>query len=249
MRALTAEIGKCQQHRDGRKTRGVQHPIGFRNALGFLPTPLMNERRRILEINYWPIFYPAIALLESISVKEQTSTLECLWGIAEALVARDVTKSHDMTGVILQRLIADREVLKTFYTRPTCASLLTSLEMPHKKERQIPVRMQIGDFACASGTLLSTSSALGGDLIAKTICDASVDVKRLEDGPVGGTAILIRGGGNWINAGLPLNLSRAVATGGNCGYQTCSDCICPGRRVPPSRARLGVCCPPPEGHI
>ena len=41
---------------------------------------------------------------------------------AERLVALGVSQSHDLTGTVFQRLIADRKFLATFYTRPESAA-------------------------------------------------------------------------------------------------------------------------------
>ena len=76
-----------------------------------------------------------------------------------------MTRSHDLTGIVFQRLIADRKFLATFYTRPAAASLLAGLAMPADRppggadwgDGETLAAVQIGDFACGTGTLLSAA--------------------------------------------------------------------------------------------
>jgi hypothetical protein len=145
--------------------RATKSPGEFRDLGNFIPSPLLDEWKRILGVNYWPIFHTAKEILRCLPVASQVQTLNGLWDTAEKLVAGGVTKSHDLTGVIFQRLIADRKFLATFYTRPACAALLASLAMPHQKplrhenwsDAKSLIRTRIGDFACGTGTLLSTA--------------------------------------------------------------------------------------------
>ena len=65
----------------------------------------------------------------------------------------------------MQRLIADRKFLATYYTRPEAAALLAALALPANKppggadwgDGETLAGAQIGDFACGTGTLLSTA--------------------------------------------------------------------------------------------
>jgi hypothetical protein len=74
-------------------------------------------------------------------------------------------RSHDLTGAVFQRLIADRKFLAAFYTTPPSAALLAALAIG---ENQSPAgtpwgdgdalkHMRIADFACGTGTLLSAA--------------------------------------------------------------------------------------------
>ena len=91
--------------------------------------------------------------------------LKLLWDTAERLIAGGVTTSHDLTGAVFQRLIADRKFLATFYTRPAAASLLASLALPQRQplkgvdwgDVERVTELRVGDFACGTGTLLSTA--------------------------------------------------------------------------------------------
>ena len=123
------------------------------------------EWESVLEINYWPIFATASEIVRKLPEETAAAVLTPLRKGALRLVQRGVTKSHDLTGVIFQRLIADRKFLATFYTRPAAAALLAGLAIPADRapggavwgdEETIAV-LQIGDFACGTGTLLSAA--------------------------------------------------------------------------------------------
>ena len=123
--------------------------------------------RAILAVNYWPIFHTSRSILRLLPTRLAANILNTLWGTAETLVAAGVTRSHDLTGTIFQRLIADRKFLATFYTRPSAATLLAGLALPRVHHRNWAdanalTNMRIGDFACGTGTLLSAAySRLG----------------------------------------------------------------------------------------
>ena len=91
--------------------------------------------------------------------------LDWLWVTARNLVTGGVTRSHDLTGIVFQKLIADRKFLATYYTRPEAAALLAGLAMPSNQplagaswgDDDTLASLQIGDFACGTGTLLSAA--------------------------------------------------------------------------------------------
>jgi hypothetical protein len=91
--------------------------------------------------------------------------LNLLWETAEQLIVGGVTHSHDLTGIVFQRLIADRKFLATYYTMPSGAALLAGLALPIENpimngewsNSAAISRLRIGDFACGTGTLLSTA--------------------------------------------------------------------------------------------
>ena len=91
------------------------------------------------------------------------AVLDRLWHTGQKLVAGGVTRSHDLTGIIFQRLIADRKFLATYYTRPEAAALLAALALPADSplggadwgDEETLASAQIGDFTCGTGTLLS----------------------------------------------------------------------------------------------
>lgn len=74
--------------------------------------------------------------------------------------------THDLTGAVFQRLIVDRQFLAAYYTTPASASLLVGLAItpdtlaPLAKSwshAEDITSLRIADFACGTGTLLSTA--------------------------------------------------------------------------------------------
>ena len=145
--------------------RTVKLPAEFRSRGTFHPSQLSDEWEHILEVNYWPIFHTAGEIVRVLPPQLAATILDILWKTAEELIVGGVTKSHDLTGIVFQRLIADRKFLATYYTRPSAAALLAGLALPI----QAPIvgddwadfetlsTVRIGDFACGTGTLLSTA--------------------------------------------------------------------------------------------
>ena len=119
----------------------------------------------ILKKNYFPIFFVAREILKWIdqpAVAEEI--LAKLYAFLTKLFRSDgATRSHDLTGFVFQRLIADRKFLATFYTRPESAALLAALALPRNRppgaadwsDAQTLKGLRIADFACGTGTLLS----------------------------------------------------------------------------------------------
>ena len=145
--------------------RTVQSPLALRESGTFRPTQLSDEWNLILAVNYWPIFHTAGQIVRILPTQLCANILNILWETAEDLIVGGVTKSHDLTGVIFQRLIADRKFLATYYTRPSGAALLAGLAIPlHSPiagenwgDTTALSAVRIGDFACGTGTLLSTA--------------------------------------------------------------------------------------------
>ena len=132
---------------------------------GFDQQRLVDEWRAILDVNYWPIFATAAKILDRMPIATAGTVLQPLWDAAQRLISGGVTRSHDLTGVIFQRLIADRKFLATYYTRPASAALLAGLAIPADRapggaewgDEETIAALQIGDFACGTGTLLSAA--------------------------------------------------------------------------------------------
>ena len=150
---------------DGAPTRGVQPVESFRPGGLFTSGEICLEWERILSVNYWPIFWSAKEMLRLMPTATAHGVLGWLWQTGQKLVAGGVTRSHDLTGIVFQRLIADRKFLATYYTRPEAAALLAALALPVGKppgsadwgDGETLASIQIGDFACGTGTLLSTA--------------------------------------------------------------------------------------------
>lgn len=143
---------------------GVADFDKFRASDGrtIVPDRVINSWRRILsDINYWPIFSIAVSILRVIPTRPAAAALTALVDAAQELAAIGVTRSHDLTGRMFQRLIADRKFLATFYTRPESAWLLSDLAagmlVADWSSREQITALRIGDLACGTGTLLSAA--------------------------------------------------------------------------------------------
>ena len=157
------EVGPEDERRAVRPVRTfLQHG----NAGGpFEIAELLAEWQAILERNYWPIFASAREMLLPMPEKTADAVLRALWSAAARLIRGGVTRSHDLTGVVFQKLIADRKFLATYYTQPAAAALLAGLALPSSRapggadwsDAETLQALQIGDFACGTGTLLSAA--------------------------------------------------------------------------------------------
>ncbi|HUX47980.1 MAG TPA: hypothetical protein VMV76_02210 [Dehalococcoidia bacterium] len=125
----------------------------------------LEDWKRILRVNYWPIFDIARRILEVIPADTSRPLLERLVTTATELVANHMMQSHDLTGAVFQRLIADRKFLAAYYTNPSSAALLAGLAIDQftapndgswSKESDV-TSLRIADFACGTGTLLSAA--------------------------------------------------------------------------------------------
>ena len=123
-----------------------------------LRSSVLREWSKILNVNYWSIFNIASDLLRRVNPPDMAA--KALWvmrATADQLVSLGVSQSHDLTGTVFQRLIADRKFLATFYTRPESATLLAHLAMPDDGGWGDAARVKdfrIADYACGTGTLI-----------------------------------------------------------------------------------------------
>ena len=132
---------------------------------GLTKSAVLAEWRKILAVNYWPIFDIARRILEVIPAAESQLLIEGLASTADKLLQAQLMRSHDLTGVVFQRLIADRKFLAAYYTTPGAAALLVGLAitpdtLPESKSWSSTAdvkELRIADFACGTGTLLSTA--------------------------------------------------------------------------------------------
>ena len=147
----------------GGPCRNVRPVDSFQTGNVFSPGILCQEWECILSVNYWPIFWSAKEILRQMPTATANGVLALLWQTSQKLVAGGVTRSHDLTGTVFQRLIADRNFLATYYTRPEAAALLAALALPADRppggadwaDEETLAGVQVGDFACGTGTLLS----------------------------------------------------------------------------------------------
>ena len=133
--------------------------------IGFHKPEVLDEWEKILAVNYWPIFDIARRILAIIPTLGSAELIGQLARTAQALVARNLMRSHDLTGTVFQRLIADRKFLAAFYTTPASAALLVGLAVNNDtllangdwSDAEQVKALRIADFACGTGTLLSTA--------------------------------------------------------------------------------------------
>ena len=126
---------------------------------------LAMEWRKILQVNYWPIFDIALRILFCIPPAFSGTLFAIIANTARRLANSHLLRSHDMTGTVFQRLIADRKFLAAYYTTPASAALLAGLAISEDSllndsqwaDDERVKSLQIADFSCGTGTLLSTA--------------------------------------------------------------------------------------------
>ena len=137
----------------------------LRNIGGLSQKSVLEEWERILAINYWPIFDIARKVFGHVPVQHSMPLIECFAATADRLLEKSLMRSHDLTGTVFQRLIPDRKFLAAYYTTPAAASLLAGLSINPDQtpsgsawsDAKAVKALRIADFACGTGTLLSTS--------------------------------------------------------------------------------------------
>lgn len=135
------------------------------SKVGLCKSAILSEWRKILKVNYWPIFDIARRILEVIPAAESKGLIDGLSATADKLLQNRLMRSHDLTGAVFQRLIADRKFLAAYYTTPASAALLVGLAITPDKmpgggswsSVDDMKNLRIADFTCGTGTLLSTA--------------------------------------------------------------------------------------------
>lgn len=125
-----------------------------RSPIGLHPDNVITEWDNILKINYWPIFSIARDLLLIIPPTTATRLLERMAETANGIQAH--IRQNDIAGTLFQKLIADRQTLATYYTRPESTTLAACLAVPDNLDWQDPETLKnyhIADYACGSGGL------------------------------------------------------------------------------------------------
>lgn len=166
MPALTIVTNAFVYHENLAGTHGISSIDQIRDPQGLLSkTVLLDEWRKIRQVNYYPIFYIAQRIIELLPQAFAAQIFDRAARTAAQLVGAGLTRSHDLTGAVFQKLIADRNFLATFYTRPAPAALLAALAVPADAPRSggtwaDPEQVKeflVADFACGTGTLLSAA--------------------------------------------------------------------------------------------
>ena len=146
------------------ETIASRHQLPTMSELADLPdwrrsTAILDTWRHVLaEINYWPIFHLAKALMLPIPGMVAKNVVRPLIHMAGELSGRGITTQQDLSGRMFQRLIADRKFLATFYTRPESAQLLGDLAVARLNmdwdDLDAYPKLRIADLSCGTGTLL-----------------------------------------------------------------------------------------------
>ena len=113
------------------------------------------EWENILAINYWPIFHIAKELLIKIPSPAVAAMIPDLVDTATAI--QNTIRQNDVAGIVFQRLIADRQTLATYYTRPESTVLAAHLAIPDELEwenLELLKNYRIADYACGTGGLI-----------------------------------------------------------------------------------------------
>lgn len=139
---------------------------------GLSKSTVLAEWRKILAVNYWPIFDIARRILEPIPGASSKALIDRMAETADRLLKTRLMRSHDLTGAVFQRLIADRKFLAAYYTTPASAALLVGLAITPDRplvggswaSPDSVKAVRVGDFACGTGTLLSTAYQRIGQL-------------------------------------------------------------------------------------
>ena len=123
---------------------------------------VMADWRAILEINYAPIFEDAHRIVKDAfkyapdyDPGMSARVLNKLWRTAYEICKSHLPQIHELGGEIFQRLIVDRKYVKSNYTMPESASLLSALVCPDIKCDNLRDLPKVADFACGTGSLLN----------------------------------------------------------------------------------------------
>ena len=156
--AATILVNALAFHQNLAGQHGVRNLDQIATAGVLTQASVLEEWQKILGVNYWSIFNIASDLLRSINPPGMAvDALRVMRRTADRLVALGVSQSHDLSGTVFQRLIADRKFLATFYTRPESAALLAHLAIPDDGRWGDAERVKdfrIADYACGTGTLI-----------------------------------------------------------------------------------------------
>ena len=111
--------------------------------------------REIQKVNYAPIFNVAYNLVETLAADDKLvgEILSVLRDTARELERMGLAQEHELAGIVFQKLIDNRKILKANYTRPESSALLCALALPELKGD--PKKLKIADFACGTGSLLN----------------------------------------------------------------------------------------------
>ena len=122
---------------------------------------LLREWRRVLAVDYYPIFKMAADVVNAMTDIESPNFLRICADAAAELLGMGAIGKHDLAGKIFNRLVAERKLLAAFYTRIPSSTLLAGLALPPDDSLAIDwsdaasiANLRVIDPACGTGTLL-----------------------------------------------------------------------------------------------
>ena len=134
-------------------------PIQSMKVVGEVPPEsMMTAWRDTLKVNYYAIFHVAIDILSYMSEAAAAGVIGELVRTTSAIKAGRMSRSADMYGMLLQRLIMDRKHLAAYYTLPQSAALMAAVGLPPPGNGlwKDVLKFRFGDFACGTGLLLTS---------------------------------------------------------------------------------------------
>lgn len=136
--------------------------IGMMGADEFaMRARLLQEWRRVLAVDYYPIFRMATDVINAMSNLESPDFLRRCADASSDVIEIAIFGQHDIAGKIFNSLVADRKLLAAFYTRIPSSTLLAGLALPADDSLGIDwadadsiSNLRVIDPACGTGTLL-----------------------------------------------------------------------------------------------
>ena len=122
---------------------------------------VLNAWDDIRQVNYRPIFDVAYRLTQEVLATDDGlvgQVLQRLRNTAQRLIAQGLAQTHELAGIVFQRLIVDRRFIKANYTRPESVALLSALVLPNGRPtlgQGLSTFPKVADFACGTGALLN----------------------------------------------------------------------------------------------
>ena len=139
-------------------------PLSSLGAIPGEPTKhdVMNGMRRVLEVNYEPVFEVAIDLLNAVPDGIANEIIGKVLSAVSAVMRLGMQNSGDVYGALYQNDLIERKKSASFYTRPEAAALLAGLVLPPAgddlwSDSSRITKLRIGDFACGTGMLLTAA--------------------------------------------------------------------------------------------
>ena len=123
---------------------------------------VMKAWKHVLSLNYHAIFSVARDILKEVEEPAASKIIDEIVNTASTIHRLGLRRSSDLYGTLLQETIRDRKLLASFYTKPESAALLAHLSIPKYtegvwKNRDMVKHLRIADFACGTGTLLTSA--------------------------------------------------------------------------------------------